>query len=602
MNRTLIAALAAVSVSGCAGAPVMPAWVPFGGHDARPAPAPVAPVSAPALTPDPQPRLPAPAVWRRGPQPGKPTLIVTIVVDQFSATLFNQYRGRLTGGLHTLSEQGRVYQNGYQSHANTETCPGHSTLLTGANPERTGIPANDWTDRVTGQEAYCLAAPRNTLAHGRNTDNGPVGPDQLMVTTLGDWVRAASPNSRVFAVSGKDRGAINLAGHAGRAFWFTDGFGFTTYVEPGQTADERLAPIAALNTRIRARLAAGPTTWDYTSDACRALEGDYRFGDVAYHAAVPPAQVAIDVSPTLDELTLDAATELLDGQQLGRRGVVDLLGVSLSATDRVGHAYGQQGPEMCEQMHRMDAALGAFLDRLSRLPGGVLVVLTADHGGSDFPERMAMEGYPQAGRGERGQLAGLNALLRTRFHLDYDALAGGGSGLMVLGADGKPMAAGARRDRIARFSADWLKAQPRIAGAWTLNEVMATPLPPAGLSPQEYSLMQRERLSAVPGRSPDILLAYQPGITPGQARPGATIANHGSPWDYDRRVPIVFWSPGVDVGQERPLAIRTIDIAPTLANVVGVAPAATVEGRCIDLGLFAAPACPVAVTGAPPAP
>ena len=129
--------------------------------------------------------------------PGQPALIVTIVVDQFSGNLFNQYRDRFTGGLKTLEDQGLVYANGYQQHAMTETCPGHSTILTGANPERTGIPANDWIDRTTGEEVYCLAALQNTLAHGKNTDNGPVGPDQLQVTTLGDWLKASGPTSRV---------------------------------------------------------------------------------------------------------------------------------------------------------------------------------------------------------------------------------------------------------------------------------------------------------------------------------------------------------------------------------------------------------------------
>ena len=149
------------------------------------------------------------------PAPSAPRLIVTIVVDQFSANLFNQYRSRFTGGLKTLADQGLVHANGFQTHGLTETCPGHSTVLTGMHPATTGIPANDWVDAETGQEVYCLAAPKNTLAHGRNTDNGPVGPDQLEVTTLADWLKDQSPQSRVFAVSGKDRGAINLNGHKG---------------------------------------------------------------------------------------------------------------------------------------------------------------------------------------------------------------------------------------------------------------------------------------------------------------------------------------------------------------------------------------------------
>src|SRR5690606_31905934 len=260
-------------------------------------------------------------------------------------------------------------------------------------------------------------------------------------------------------------------------------------------------------------------TWTYTTETCRALEGDWVIGGQPFHATVPPADLEYDTSPLADEVTLEAAVELLETQQLGRRGVVDMLGVSLSATDYIGHSYGQQGPEMCEQMHRLDAALGAFLDKLSDIRGGVLVVLTADHGGSDFAERMAAQGQPAARRSDPETLARLNAELKERFHLSADPLVSGGSGLMVVGEGGLPMADKALRDRIAAAVVERVRADPRYAGAWTLEEVLASPPPSADLSPQEYTLLQRERLSAVAGRSADILIASQPG-TSGRGRVG----------------------------------------------------------------------------------
>ncbi len=161
-----------------------------------------------------------------------PALVVTIVVDQLSANLFNQYRGRFTGGLRTLSDQGLVYANGYQAQGITKTCPGHATVLSGAFPTTVGIPSNEWIDPVTGLQVYCLAAPQNTLADGGEGENGPVGPDNIGVTTLPDWLKAVSPQSRVYAVSGKDRGAITLAGHRpDGAFWIKEGFGLTTFVD-----------------------------------------------------------------------------------------------------------------------------------------------------------------------------------------------------------------------------------------------------------------------------------------------------------------------------------------------------------------------------------
>ncbi len=530
-----------------------------------------------------QPAITAPAAER-----ASPSLIVTVVVDQLSANLFNQYRSQFTGGLKTLADQGMVSINGYQTHGVTVTCAGHSTVLTGAHPARSGIPANDWIDTTTGKETYCLAAPQNTLAHGKNTDNGPVGPEQLSASTLGDWLKAVSPESRVYGVSGKDRGAINLAGHkADGAFWLTDNFGFTTYVEPGQSAEARLAPVTALNARMIDRFTREAPSWTYSNAACRRLEGRWTIAGQTFDSKVPPADFRLDNSPILDELTIEGAIELLDSQQLGRRGVTDMLGVSLSATDRIGHSYGTQGPEMCEQMLRLDAALGVFLDRLSTIPGGAIVVLTADHGGSDFPERSAVEGYPDAGRVDRALQPRVNAALKARFGLDADPVVSSGGGFVIVDKDRKSLAE-PLRSQVLAAAIELLNGEPQVALAVARDELLAEPVP-ASDNPEELSLRQRLRLSAVAGRSPDILRAWQSGLT-GQGRVGGAISSHGSPWDYDRRVPIVFWWPGAE-GQERFLPMRTIDIAPTLANLIGVKPDAPIDGRCMDLPQFAKGRC-----------
>ncbi|MCV0415933.1 MAG: alkaline phosphatase family protein [Brevundimonas sp.] len=521
-----------------------------------------------------------------------PRLIVTIVVDQFSANLFDQYRGRYTRGLKRLADQGLVSINGYQTHGLTETCPGHSTVLTGMHPAETGLPANDWIDSATGKEVYCLAAPQNTLAHGRDTDNGPVGPDQLKATTLGDWLLAVSPDSKVFAVSGKDRGAINLAGHHGQAFWFTDDFGLTTYVEPGQRAEARLAPVAGFNTAFRAEMAAQPVTWDYRHDDCRALGGDWVIRGQTFHSALPPTNLKFDTSPMLDEQTVKAAEYLLDSQKLGQGASVDMLGVSLSGTDRIGHGYGTQGPEMCEQQHRLDEALGGFLDRLAQVPGGALVVLTADHGGSDFVERLAARGYPHAHRADMDAFEAVSAELAQRFGLEAAPLQQGGSGVIVADAQGRALPE-PLRTQVAEAAVERLRQLPDVAFAETRERMLALPLPDTR-NPEMLTVEERMRLSVVAERSPDIILAFQPNVVMG-GRVGGAISGHGTPWEYDRRVPIIFWWPGA-TGEERFLPIRTIDIAPTLAHVIGVQ-TPQVEGRCIDLNGFAVDACDATPTG-----
>ncbi|MDB5470833.1 MAG: phosphodiesterase [Caulobacter sp.] len=520
-----------------------------------------------------------------------PKLVVVVSVDQFSANLFSQYRSRFTGGLHVIAEQGLTYANGWQSHMGTETCPGHSTILTGKHPNKTGIPANDWVDPVTGKEVYCFTNTANVLADPLGGGNGPVGPDNMVATTLGDWLKAASPASRVFGVSGKDRGAIAMAGHhADGVYWWREGFGFTTFVEPGQTAVDRLAPVAALNAELKARFAAQPPGWAYAQEACRKLEGDYVIAGEAWHTTVPPRRFAFDTSPLLDEVTVEAALRLLADQKLGAGPATDLLAISLSGTDRIGHSFGTQGPEMCEQMYRLDTALGTLTRALESVPGGAVLVLTADHGGSDFPERLAQRGYPQARRVDFKIIERLNAGLKARFKLEVDPVAYDGSGLMIVGK-GKVRLPQPLRGKIAKAAVEMLASEPDVEAAFLLDDLLKTPAPPAGTPPELFTLQQRAALSAVAGRSPDVAVILKWGVFPLRAKVGGAISTHGSAWDYDRRVPILMWWPGAS-GQERMLSVDTTDIAPTLAHLIGVTAPADIDGRCLDLGGFAVAACP----------
>lgn len=528
-----------------------------------------------------------------------PKLVVAISVDQFSSNLYNQYRSRYVSGLKTLTDQGLVYANGWQSHANTETCPGHSTILTGKHPNKTGIPANDWLDPVTGQNVYCLSAPANTIAGGAG--GLPVGPDNLRATTLGDWLKDSGRPGKVYAISGKDRGAINMAGHkADGVFWYREGFGFTTYVEPGQDGESRLAAVRNINAELKARFVAKPPAWIYQNDYCRGLERDYQVGNVVFRAKVPPARLAFDTSPLLDEVTIDGALALLKDQKLGQGTTTDVLAVSLSATDRIGHAYGTQGPEMCEQMFRLDANIGRLLDAVAKVPGGAVVVLTADHGGSDFPERSAERGFPEAKRADPAILQRLNAHLRARFKLDVDPAEFDGWGLFIVGK-GKVRLPQPLRGKVAAAAASFLRKEPDVVDAFTTEELLRLPPPRPGTPPEEYSLRERAALSLVEGRSTDVSLILKSGIAPLRPyQPGGPMSTHGSVWDYDRKVPILFWWPGAE-GQERFYSIETTDIAPTLAHLVGLPTPADIDGRCLDLGGFAVDACPKAVAPPPPA-
>jgi predicted AlkP superfamily pyrophosphatase or phosphodiesterase len=524
-----------------------------------------------------------------------PKLVVVISIDQFSASLFEQYRGSFKGGLGRLAREGVVYPSGYQSHGMTETCPGHSTLLTGKYPNKTGIVANDFYDRATGKKTYCLDDPSVSLAHDPAAKG--VSPRLLEAQTYGDWLKAASPGSRVYAVSGKDRGAIAMAGHKGDGvFWLQQGFGFTTWIEPGQDAKTRLAPVAALNLKLAADLKKGPPTWTYADKACAAKEGDYVTGGRAWRAALPlpkPTDAAgaardLATSPYTDRVTLEAARALREEFHLGDGEAVDVLTISLSGTDFIGHRFGTRGPEMCDQLGQLDARLGEFLDGLSKVKGQVLVVLAADHGGSDFPERLAEQGYAAGRVPPIAWLKDLNVAIREQLGLGYEPLvqAGGVESLYVVGADGKAPSV-VDHARITAATLAILAKRPEVFAAYDANGLVTAASPPKGTPPDEISVAERMRRSAYPGRIGDILVAFQPYQTPASAS-ASYVASHGSPWNYDRRVPIVFWWKGAGA-RERVLPIETVDIAPTIAAVTGVTSPADIDGRCLPLG--AGPGC-----------
>ncbi|HEY3949863.1 alkaline phosphatase family protein [Phenylobacterium sp.] len=521
-----------------------------------------------------------------------PKLVVAISIDQYSASLFDEWRTRYKAGLARLAS-GVAYSAGFQTHAGTETCPGHSTLLTGKHPNKTGIVANTYRDPDSGKTVYCVNDPDMVLAHDPMAN--PVGPKRLMATTLGDWMKAADPKSRVVAVSAKDRAAIAMGGHhTDGTFWLVGGAGLTTYMPRGADGTRALAPVAAFNKQI-AKVWTTKPQWTYAHADCRAAAADWTLNGKTWSSKLPPDDwgvsddpktIAADAlaSPIADELTGQAAEALIDRFHLGHGPATDLLAVSFSATDFVGHRYGTRGPEMCEQQHRLDDAIGRLLAKLDSLKVPYLVVLAADHGGSDFTERLQAQGYPAKRVSGSAIMGRVNKALMAEFHLSAPPLRGN---VEEVNLEGVP---DAERPRLLAAAVKALRAEPDVAGAFTREDLLATPIR-KGAAPEEVSLKERFAMSAYPGRSPDILAALQPMETTLPARPGDIVAGHGSPWDYDRRVPILFWWPGAKA-QWRFLPIETVDIAPTLAAAVGVTPPADVDGRCLQLPQTSGVQCP----------
>lgn len=539
--------------------------------------------------------LAAVSIFPAAAQTSKPDLIVLIAIDQFGSQLFNKWRGSFTGGLKRLANEGLIYSNAFQSHGVTETCAGHSTLLTGKQPGHTGIVANEWYDTQAGKTVYCVADDRYTDAHDAKARK--VGPGMLVTSTLGDWLKEQQPLSRTVVVSGKDRASLTMAGHRAEAvFWYEDNVGFTTSVLRSEDSAAKLAPLATLNARIKAEAGKAPP-WTYTNEACRSLEGEYKLGNVTWRSKLPPEIPGKDGEPPkparalhiMDPLTAEAARQLIAHYQLGQRGVTDLLAVGFSATDFVGHGYGTQGPEMCDQMSRLDALLNDFLTFLDGLGRRVVVVVTGDHGGSDFAERLAAQGYSSAKRIDgKVFLASVNDELKRKLSLTADPLV---SPDMVqfyaVDERGRKMSEPMRAQVIAA-AIDAFKARPEIEDAFALTDLLKHKV--TASAPSDYSLRDRFSRSAMEGRSGDILLAFKSGVSTSRILLTGFIMAHAGPYAHDTAVPIIYWWRGAKA-QTRLLPIDTTSIAPTLANISRIKPPAGLDGACLDLGYPGAPAC-----------
>jgi predicted AlkP superfamily pyrophosphatase or phosphodiesterase len=521
---------------------------------------------------------------------GPPKLLVVISVDQFSADLFSEYRAHFTGGLKRLT-QGVVFPNGYQSHAATETCPGHATILTGVHPARAGIIANSWIDqRIARADKNVYCAEDETLGKSSKSADYIPATVHLKVPTLGDRMKDANPASRIVAVAGKDRAAIMMGGHKTDAIWFLNPRDTTSF----ETLRGRpmIATVERANAVIAAALAKAMPPMKLAG-VCAARSravaisptksvGDGRF---ARDAGAKPRFRA---SPEADAAVIALAGDLIADMKLGQGPAIDLIAIGASATDFIGHTYGTGGSEMCLQLMALDAALGHLFAKLDAAKIDYAIALTADHGGQDAPERTDENGVTDAAR-MMFDPRKIGEDVARALGLPGSVLAASEAAGDVWLANTVP--ASLRAQAISQVKAAYL-AFPQVATVFTADELKATPV--ASTPPDSWSLAERARASFDPDRSGDLLVMLKPRITPIPAAvaAGTYIATHGSPWDYDRRVPILFWRKGM-AGFEQPNSIETTDIAPTLAALIGL-PIATgqMDGRCRDLVAGVGSSCP----------
>lgn len=501
-------------------------------------------------------------------QNAAPRLALIIVVDQMRADYVPRFEKDWSGGLKRLVSDGAIFENAAYPYATTVTCAGHATIATGTFPRSHGIVANAWWDRDKRAQVTCTEDPR---AHGIGYqvpfENGDSA-WQLQRPTVTDALRGQR-GARVASVALKDRSAIMLAGHGGEAVtWLSESL--EGWVTSSVFSD---GPVPAVRDFVAANPIRGDfgKTWGRLLPVSRAMPADDQPGEAppaGWTRTFPHVLSGVgnqpnagfigqwERSPFADAYVGRFAAAMVDGLALGGRDTTDVLAVSFSTPDMVGHAFGPRSLEERDLYAHLDRSLGTLFDHLDAQVGRGrwIAALSADHGVTPLPEQLAAEGRDAGRLTTTMVIAVVEQRLRAAF----------GDGHYVAQLLGNDLA-------LAPGVMDRLRAQPRAAESVirALQEVPGILRAFKGDDLRDPAtakdpLQRAAALSYFPGRSGDIVIALKPGWML-----AATGAQHGGTSPDDQRVPLIFYGAGVRAGRYKD-AVTPADLAPTLAAATGV--------------------------------
>lgn len=499
---------------------------------------------------------------------GQPGLVVYVVVDQLRGDLLERYDTLFTGGFRRLHDDGFRFLSATHDHAKTATGPGHATLSTGLFPARSGIVGNDWLER-TPDGWRSVYSVEDTLTHilGLPALDGR-SPANLLRGGLADWIAEADSGAIVVSASRKDRAAITMAGKTrghtywiaeNEAHWVTSSFYRTSYPDWVDRINLIQMPVIF-----------GDSIWEQTvpvpvRKASRAdssaYEGDgvhtffpHKFVNEVQDTAQRGALNRWGYGLTAPDVALgDFAKEAVRALGMGRDETVDFLALSFSQTDAIGHDYGPFGREQLQNLLQLDQTLGdlmAFLDE-ELGEGQWLMALSGDHGVLTIPEHREDVGEPAGTRATREDLTRLWNTFR-----DYQA------------TDGDPQ-------ELADSIVSALENLPFVADAMTVLE-LTTPPPVDSFAVLMRNSYHPDRwIGEYGSQGTGVVFRFVEGYYDDPAPRGT---GHGTSYFYDRHVPLVFFGAGVTPGESADPA-RTVDVAPTLAQLAGIATPDDLDGQ-----------------------
>jgi predicted AlkP superfamily pyrophosphatase or phosphodiesterase len=475
----------------------------------------------------------------------KPKLILLVVIDQFRYDYLLHFNDQYTGGLNRLLIQGAVFENANLEHYPAVTAIGHATVLTGATPALSGIMGNDWYDRESHKRVTSISDETEKVLGGSGSG---ASPRRLLVSTIGDELKMVHPEStHVIGISLKDRSAILPGGHmANAAYWYdtkTGNFVSSTYYFP-----ELPAWVKAFDASRPSDKFAG-SGWLISEAPSRSKRLPAAPGPELYSA--------IFGSPYGNELLEAFAEKAIAAENLGQHDSTDLLSVSFSSNDVVGHSFGPDSPEVRDISIRIDRLLEKLFAYLDQRIGmqNVIVVLTSDHGVSPLPENLTKWNMP-GGRMTTADLFGpIKSALDAKF----------GKGEWILDTAGTSpylnldliREKGLDEAEVRRVAAKAAAAVPHVLRVYTGDQLQLGAVPNDPISTRVIRSFNSKR-------SGDLEILLEPYWI--RSAEGTT---HGTPYSYDTHVPLVFMGPWVRPGHYfQNVALN--DIAPTLATILGV--------------------------------
>jgi predicted AlkP superfamily pyrophosphatase or phosphodiesterase len=552
------------------------------------------------------------SAYGQRPQPPtqkRPRLVLLIVVDQFRYDYLERF-GDLFGpnGFGRLLRDGASWTQSNYDHAPTYTAPGHATMMTGAYPAESGIIGNEWLDRATGKRVTSVSDDSAKLLGGPANDPG-ASPTRLLASTVGDELRlVTNDRSKVIGISLKDRSAILPAGrHANAAYWFSVASGtmvsstyyfsqlpaWVTAFNATKPADkyfgakwERLLPEDEYLKR------AGPddTPWENMKNSWP--PGDTNtFPHTITGGLTAPGRnfyTALDYSPFTNEMLVSFAQQAISNEQLGQDDDTDVLTVSFSANDYVGHRFGPYSQEVMDVTLRTDRDIATLLDFIDSKVGlaNTLVAMTADHGVSPIPEQAVALGLG-GGRVPFASILGkIQAAITARYNPQGKTPDPSAEYLLRSG-EGNPTREWFVNNNIY-FNYDALKRDGVNVEEFS-QVVVAAALTAPGIA-RAFSRLQLLRGATsitdpierrvmhgfFPARSGDVVLVPEPYRYLAET----ITATHGSAYSYDTHVPTIIMGPGVNAGRYLEAA-SPADIAPTLSALLRITPPTNSTGRVL---------------------